>query len=101
MFKSRIVNVLNPLNSLFNSGELFDSGELIITSGFDTTKTDEVLKDTIAIIHSNDGLSFEYKFRPQRVGENYVYGQLILKKNKGKITDVQLHKFRTSYSVFK
>ena len=92
-FKSRMINVLNPLDSLF------DSGELIITSGFDTTKTDEVLKDTIAIIHSKDGLGFEYKFKPQHLGENYVYGQLILKKNRGKTTDVQIHKFATHYSV--
>jgi hypothetical protein len=99
-FRIRIVNLSNPLDSLFRSGELFDSGELIITSGFDTTRTDKVLKDTLATIHSKDGLTFQYKFNPHRLGENYVYGQLILEKNRGKTTDVQLHKFVTRYSVY-
>ncbi len=95
ILKSRLVNVLSQ------GSPQFDTGALIITSGFVSTTSGDIPKDTIATIYSKDGLTFDYKFKPTHVGENILYGQYVFKKNRGKTSTVTVHQFSTSFSVLK
>jgi len=78
---------------------VFVNDVLIITTAFDSLSTKQVLpKDTVELIQPQ-GNTYEYKFRPDKIGMQFIYGEVIFKKDEGKEWLIISHKVRYPYFV--
>jgi hypothetical protein len=91
VFKIRVLNVLYPI---------FRNGHLIVTSKFDTLRNGDVrLSDTVKMIVPDDGVSYDYEFVANKLGENAIYAQMIFVKEDETTITYRVESFSYPYFV--